>query len=40
MNFTSINFGDGIGIDDAIVDFDCTTPVAPSTWGAVKSLYR
>lgn len=40
MHFTSVNFGDGIGIDDVLVDFACNTPVQPSTWGRLKQLYR
>jgi hypothetical protein len=40
MNFTTVDFGDGIGLDDVVVDFDCTTPTRQSTWGAVKAIYR
>ncbi len=40
MTFTSINFSDGIGWDDVLVDFTGTTPVHPATWGAIKHLYR
>ncbi|MCC7101007.1 MAG: hypothetical protein IT500_15600 [Rubrivivax sp.] len=40
MNFSNINFGDGIGIDDVLVDFECTTPAARSTWGHIKQLYQ
>lgn len=40
MNFTTVDFGDGIGLDDVVVDFNCTTPARQSTWGAVKTIYR
>ncbi len=40
MVFTLVDFGDGIGLDDVIVDFGCATPTRSSTWGALKSLYR
>jgi hypothetical protein len=40
MNFTTVDSGDGIGLDDVVVDFNCTTPARPSTWGAVKAIYR
>jgi hypothetical protein len=40
MNFTTVNFGDGIGIDDVLVDFACNTPARESTWGKIKQMYR
>ncbi|MBI5167937.1 MAG: hypothetical protein HZA61_00470 [Candidatus Eisenbacteria bacterium] len=40
MHFTNVNFGDGIGIDDVLVDFACNTPAQGSTWGRLKQLYR
>jgi hypothetical protein len=40
MIFTTVDFGDGIGLDDVVVDFGCATPTTPSTWGGLKSLYR
>lgn len=40
MHFTNVNFGDGIGIDDVLVDFACNTAANGSTWGKIKQLYR
>ena len=40
LHFTTVNFGDGIGIDDVLVDFACNTPTQSSTWGRLKQLYR
>ncbi len=42
MHFTEVDISDGIGIDDVrvLTQSDCITPVAPSTWGRLKLLYR
>lgn len=40
MHFTNVNFSDGIGIDDVLVDFSCNTAASGTTWGKIKQLYR